>query len=279
MTTTDARACDPIIPDPTSPHPTHPRRPPSGRRPPAPARLPGRRRGLADALQTHPEAAEFLVTDKQAHDLLVVKANQPTLLARCAGLPWHRVPVLDRTRDRGHGRIELRTLKAVSVNHFGFRTPRRSSRSPARPGGLYTRRWRTVTVYAITSLTAQQASPARLADLLRGHWASRRCTTSATPPSLRMPPRSAPAAAPTSWPACATWSSGPQPGGAGQPRRRLAPPRPRPRPSPDHLGITLGCSDETDTPRGRRSPGPPGEMIEVSGWWLIPGSATSTRTR
>ena len=28
-----------------------------------------------------------------------------------------------------------------------------------------------MTVYAITSLTAQQASPARLADLLRGHWA------------------------------------------------------------------------------------------------------------
>jgi len=29
----------------------------------------------------------------------------------------------------------------------------------------------TVTVYAITSLTFAQASPARLADLLRGHWA------------------------------------------------------------------------------------------------------------
>jgi hypothetical protein len=28
-----------------------------------------------------------------------------------------------------------------------------------------------VTVYAITSLAFQQASPARLADLLRGHWA------------------------------------------------------------------------------------------------------------
>ena len=26
----------------------------------------------------------------------------------------------DHTRDRGHGRIELRTLKAVSVRHFGF---------------------------------------------------------------------------------------------------------------------------------------------------------------
>jgi hypothetical protein len=52
--------------------------------------------------------------------LFCVKANQPTLLARCARLPWHHVPVLDRTRDRGHGRVELRTLKAVTVHHFGF---------------------------------------------------------------------------------------------------------------------------------------------------------------
>jgi hypothetical protein len=73
-----------------------------------------------DALQTHPEAAEFLVAGKQAHYLFTVKANQPTLLARCAGLPWHGVPVLDRTRDQAHGRVELRTLKAVTVNHFGF---------------------------------------------------------------------------------------------------------------------------------------------------------------
>jgi hypothetical protein len=74
----------------------------------------------ADALHTHPEAAEFLVTEKRAHYLFQVKANQPTLLARCAGLPWHRVPVLDGTRDRGHGRLELRTLKAVTVSRFGF---------------------------------------------------------------------------------------------------------------------------------------------------------------
>jgi hypothetical protein len=72
----------------------------------------------ADALQAHPEAAEFLVGVKQAHYLLVVKANQPRLLDRCARLPWHRVPVADRTR--GHGRVELRSLKAVNVRHFGF---------------------------------------------------------------------------------------------------------------------------------------------------------------
>jgi predicted transposase YbfD/YdcC len=124
----------------------------------------------ADALQTHAEAAEFLVA-KQAHYLLVVKANQPTLLDRCARLAWHRVPVLDRTRDRGHGRVELRTLKAVTVHHFGFPHAAQVIQVTRKTRELRTRRWRTVTVYAVTSLTFAQASPARLADYLRGHWA------------------------------------------------------------------------------------------------------------
>jgi predicted transposase YbfD/YdcC len=127
-----------------------------------------------DALQTHPEAAVFLVTGKQAHYLLAVKANQPTLLHRCQRLPWHRVPVLHRTRNRGHGRIELRTLKAVSVQQFGF-PPRRPGPpghpQDPRPAPSSSRRFRTVTVCAITSLTHAQAGPARLADLIRGHWA------------------------------------------------------------------------------------------------------------
>jgi predicted transposase YbfD/YdcC len=125
----------------------------------------------ADALQTHPDAAEFLVTGKDAHYLFVVKANQPTLLDRCARLAWHRVPVLDRTRDRGHGRVELRTLKAVTVHHFGFPHAAQVIQVTRKTRKLRTRRWRTVTIYAITSLTFAQASPARLADYLRGHWA------------------------------------------------------------------------------------------------------------
>jgi predicted transposase YbfD/YdcC len=129
----------------------------------------------ADALHTHPQAAEFLVAGKQAHYLLVVKANQPILLDRCAGLPWHRVPVLDRTRDRAHGRIELRTLKAVTVNHFGFPHAAQVLQVTRKTRQLRTRRWRTVTVYAITSLPFAQASPARLADLLRGHWSIESC--------------------------------------------------------------------------------------------------------
>jgi predicted transposase YbfD/YdcC len=127
----------------------------------------------ADALQTHPEAAGFLVTVKRAHYLFTVKANQPTLLARCAGLPWQRVPVADRTSDRGHGRLEVRTLKAVTVGHFGFPHVAQVVQVTRRTCDLHasTRRWQTVTVYAITSLPFELARPARLADLLRGHWA------------------------------------------------------------------------------------------------------------
>jgi hypothetical protein len=55
----------------------------------------------------------------------------------------------------------------------GSPTPPRSYGSSARPATLDAspRRFRTVTVYAITSLPFEQARPARLADLLRGHWA------------------------------------------------------------------------------------------------------------
>jgi Transposase DDE domain len=84
--------------------------------------------------------------------------------------------VLDRTGDRGHGRVEIRTLKAVSVHHFGFPHAAqviqvtRKRKVGGLGGGAPARRWQTVTAYAITSLSAAQASPARLADWIRGHW-------------------------------------------------------------------------------------------------------------
>src|SRR4029453_15668672 len=82
------------------------------------------------------------------------------------------VPVLDRTRDRGHGRVEIRTLKTVSVHHFGFPHAAQVLQVTRTTRALHApRRFKTVTVYAVTSLGFEQASPARLADLLRGHWA------------------------------------------------------------------------------------------------------------
>ncbi|WP_245673773.1 hypothetical protein [Actinoplanes rectilineatus] len=44
-----------------------------------------------------------------------MKGNQPTLFKQLKQLPWAQIPVGDRTRDRGHGRRETRTVKAVTV--------------------------------------------------------------------------------------------------------------------------------------------------------------------
>ena len=56
------------------------------------------------------------------------------------------------------------------MHHFGLPHAAQVLQVTRKTHELGTRRWRTVTVYAITSLTFQQPSPARLADLLRGHW-------------------------------------------------------------------------------------------------------------
>jgi predicted transposase YbfD/YdcC len=72
----------------------------------------------------------------------------------------------------------VRTLKAVSVGRFGFPhdaqvlqvTRKRKVSASHVSTSTRRRRWQTVTVYAITSLPFELASPARLADLLRGHW-------------------------------------------------------------------------------------------------------------
>jgi hypothetical protein len=73
----------------------------------------------ADALHTQRDHASFLV-GRGAEDLLVVKADQPTLHAQLAGLPWRQIPVMDRTRDHGHGRVEVRTLKVAAVAGLCF---------------------------------------------------------------------------------------------------------------------------------------------------------------
>ena len=102
----------------------------------------------------------------------MVKANQPTLLDRCAAMPWHSVPVGDRTRDQAHGRVELRTLKVVSVQGFGCPHAAQVLQVTRKTRDLHANRWQAVTVYAITSLPFHLARPARLADLVRGHWAT-----------------------------------------------------------------------------------------------------------
>jgi predicted transposase YbfD/YdcC len=161
----------------------------------------------ADALHTQREHADWLVTHKHAAYLLLVKANQPTLHQQLKALPWRKIPLADQTRDRGHGRVEIRRLQVTTVAGLDFPHATQALRITRRVRPLASRRWRTVTVYAVTSLTAAQASPPDSQTGPEATGASRRCTTSATPPSPRTPPRPVPAPHPGPWPACATWPS------------------------------------------------------------------------
>jgi predicted transposase YbfD/YdcC len=123
----------------------------------------------ADAMHTQRDHASFLV-ERGADYLLVVKANQPALHAQLAGLPWRQVPVMDRTRDQAHRRVELRTLKVVAVAGLCFPHAAQAIQVTRRVRAPGSRRWRAVSAYAVTSLDLGTVSPAQLAGWLRGHW-------------------------------------------------------------------------------------------------------------
>lgn len=77
-----------------------------------------------DALHTQRGHVTYL-GGPGAHWLLTVKGNQLTLLRQLRALPWADVPVADHTSDKGHGRIQTRTVKVTAVAAgLGFPHPR-----------------------------------------------------------------------------------------------------------------------------------------------------------
>ncbi len=74
-------------------------------------------------------------------------------------------------QGRGHGRQERRTLQAVTVPAgLAFPHAAQALRITRQTRPLSGGTWRTITVYAITSLAFGQATPAGLANWIRGHW-------------------------------------------------------------------------------------------------------------
>ena len=121
-----------------------------------------------DALHTVRANLDWLVTDKNAQYIAVVKGNQPLLHAQVRALPWRQVPAGSTTRDRGHGRAETRTLKAAHVAGLDFPHARQA---------IKITRWRQdtaktsrETVYAVTSLASAEATAGDLARLVREQW-------------------------------------------------------------------------------------------------------------
>ncbi|AUY51928.1 ISAs1 family transposase [Streptomyces sp. CB01881] len=126
----------------------------------------------ADALHTQRAHARFLVDEKKAHYLLVVKANQPELHRRLRSLPWKNVTARRYDREIGHGRRETRVTRALTVTGLGLEFPHAAQavRILRHRTDLATGTVSRQTVYAITDLTSQQASPQRLGQLARSQW-------------------------------------------------------------------------------------------------------------
>lgn len=123
-----------------------------------------------DALHAQKDHARYLVEQRDAHYLLSVKNNQPTLADQLRTLPWKEVPVLDRSRTRGHGREEVREVKVVTVDGLLFPHARQVVRIHRKRRRIGARKWQTETVYAVTDLAAHQADAAEIAAWARGHW-------------------------------------------------------------------------------------------------------------
>ncbi|KUL35545.1 hypothetical protein ADL15_14425 [Actinoplanes awajinensis subsp. mycoplanecinus] len=125
---------------------------------------------VADALHTQTGHATE-VTARRAHLLVQVKGNQPTLFKQLKRLPWAQIPVGDRTRDRGHGRRETRTLKAVTVaTPGGIGFPHAQQAIRITRTRIVAGRTSRETAYLTVSLPAGQALPRDLQTWIRRHW-------------------------------------------------------------------------------------------------------------
>jgi predicted transposase YbfD/YdcC len=119
------------------------------------------------------------IRDQGGHYLMVVKANQPDLATAIVAL-FATPPVPDAadareqatTLDKGHGRLERRTLERSAALNGYLRWPdvgqvlRRTCRRVNVATGEITEE----VTYGVTSLPPTEASAAQVEALWRGHW-------------------------------------------------------------------------------------------------------------
>jgi predicted transposase YbfD/YdcC len=127
---------------------------------------------VADALHTQTGHANEIAA-RGGHLLIPVKGNQPTLYHQLKTLPWAQIPVGDRHRDRGHGRRETRTVKAITLHTPGgiaFPHAQQAIRVTRTRTTTTTGKTSRETAYLTISLPAADAHPADLQDWIRHEW-------------------------------------------------------------------------------------------------------------
>jgi hypothetical protein len=127
-----------------------------------------------DALHTTKATARLITGDLQGHYVLIIKGNQPIARATAAALltgpdsEWTDTTTSED--DRGHGRIERRTIRVAPADDGLFPGAAQAFRLRRDTGGLDGVMEHKEIVYGVTSLPADLAGPpGRPSALLR--WA------------------------------------------------------------------------------------------------------------
>jgi predicted transposase YbfD/YdcC len=128
----------------------------------------------ADALHTQAETARHLVEDKKAHYLMIVKGNQPSLLAAVAEtLAGPDADFAEATwteQGRGHGRRERRSIRTAPADGIDWPHAAQVLRIRRDSGPTHGPWTHKEIAYGITSLPEDLASPRHLAVYARNHW-------------------------------------------------------------------------------------------------------------
>ncbi|WP_372412376.1 hypothetical protein [Streptomyces luteireticuli] len=104
--------------------------------------------------------------------VFTVKRNQKNLHGQLRTLPWDRATAKFHDRTTSHGHKETRVLTALTVTGLGVDFPHavQIAKVVRHRTDTKTGKQSRETVYVITDLTSRQASPERIAKILRTHW-------------------------------------------------------------------------------------------------------------
>jgi predicted transposase YbfD/YdcC len=128
-----------------------------------------------DALHTQAETARHLVEDKHAHYMMIIKGNQPGLLAAAAaalaGPDADFAATAWTEAGTGHGRRERRSIRTAPASGITWPHAAQVMRIRRDTGPTHGPWEHKEIAYGITSLPADLAGPRHLATYARNHWA------------------------------------------------------------------------------------------------------------
>lgn len=127
----------------------------------------------ADAIQTNVSNAEYIVSQKHAHYVLPVKANQPTLFEMIDDENLTGRAKSAESVDKGHGRLETRTIWTMEAPEYvkaAFPHAQQICAVHRSSEKLSTGTHREEMAYYITSLCSKDFEPDALLRIIRGHW-------------------------------------------------------------------------------------------------------------